>query len=45
MDPEEYRKKIEDEILQIIEEKLAAQQIDEDKASELAQYILDSLRG
>ena len=43
MDTEKYRKKIELEILQIIEGKLLAQQMNAERAKEIAQYILESL--
>ncbi len=43
MDNEEYRKKIELEILQIIEERLKARQMDANRAKEIANYILTSL--
>ncbi len=43
MDTEEYRKKIEFEILQIIEERLKAGEMDAERAKEIAKYILDSL--
>ncbi|MCX6726440.1 MAG: hypothetical protein NTY75_01340 [Candidatus Shapirobacteria bacterium] len=43
MDNEEYRKKIELEILQIIEDGLKAHQMDANRARELARYILSSL--
>lgn len=44
MDSEEYRKKIEEEILKIIEEKLKAGQMNADRAREIARYILDTLK-
>lgn len=43
MDTEEYRKKIEEDILKIIEEKLKAGQINADRAREIARYILNTL--
>lgn len=43
MDDEEYRKKIELEILQIIKDNLKARQMDENRAKEIATYILNSL--
>lgn len=43
MDNEEYRKKVELEILQIIEESLKVHQIDVNRAREIARYILSSL--
>ena len=43
MDNEEYRKKIELKILQIIEERLKIRQMDATKAKEIAKYILNSL--
>lgn len=43
MDTEEYRKKIEEEILQIIEEKLKERKIDANRAKEIARYVLESL--
>jgi hypothetical protein len=43
MDNEEYRKKIELEILQIIKDSLKARQMDANKAAEIARYILSSL--
>lgn len=43
MDNEDYRKKIELEILQLIEDKLKARQMDATRASEIARYILGSL--
>ncbi len=43
MDNEEYRKKIELEILQIIEDSLKTHQIDASRAREIARYILSSL--
>ena len=44
MDNEDYRKKIELEILQIIEGKLKSRQMDAVRAREIARYILSSLR-
>lgn len=43
MNTEEYRKKVEEEVLKIIEEKLKAQQMDAERAREIAKYILHSL--
>ena len=43
MDTEEYRKKIELEILEIIEQKLKAKQMNAQRAKEVAQYILSTL--
>ena len=43
MDTEDYRKKIELEILQIIEDKLKSHQMDATRAKEIARYVLDSL--
>lgn len=43
MDPEEYRKKIEIDILQIIETKLTNGQMDVDRAKAIARMVLDSL--
>lgn len=43
MDTEEYRKKIELKILQIIEDKLKAHQMNAERAREIAKYILASL--
>jgi len=43
MDPEEYRKKIELDILKIIEAKLANGQMDVDRAKAIARMVLDSL--
>src|SRR3989338_6161683 len=43
MDNEQYRKKIELEILQIIEDSLKARQMDENRAREIAKYMLNSL--
>lgn len=44
MDPEEYRNKIADEIISIIEKKLTARQMDADRAREIARYIVDALQ-
>ena len=44
MDTEEYRKKIELEILEIIEQKLKARQMNAQRAKEVAQYVLGTLR-
>ncbi len=43
MDPEEYRKKIELDILRIIEEKLANGQMDTERAKAIARMVLDKL--
>lgn len=43
MDPEEYRKKIELDILRIIEEKLQRGQMDADKAKAIARMVLEKL--
>ncbi len=43
MDTEEYRKKIEKEILNIIEERLKAREMNALRAREVASYILSSL--
>ena len=43
MDPEEYRKKLELDILKIIEEKLANGQMDIDRAKAIARMVLDKL--
>ncbi len=43
MDPEEYLKKIELEVLKIIEQKLTARQMKADRAREIAKYILSTL--
>lgn len=43
MNNEEYRKKIELEILQIIKEKLEARQMDAQRVKEIAQYLLHAL--
>lgn len=43
MDTENYRQKIELEILQIIEDKLKSHQMDATRAKEIARYILGSL--
>lgn len=44
MDNEEYRKKIELEILQVIEDNLQTRQMDANRAKEIARHILSSLR-
>ena len=44
MDTEEYRKKIELEILEVIEHKLTARQMSAQRAREIAQHVLNSLR-
>lgn len=43
MNDEEYRKKIEREILSIIEENLKLKKINSDRAKEIAEYILETL--
>ena len=43
MDDEEYRKKIELEILQIIEDGLKVRKMDANRAREIAAYILNAL--
>lgn len=43
MDTEEYRKKIELEVLEIIEQKLKARQMDAERAREIARYVLQAL--
>lgn len=43
MDPEEYRKKLEIEILEVIEEKLMSGQMDADRARAIARMVLDKL--
>lgn len=43
MDPEEYRKKLEIEILEIIEEKLKNGQMDAQRASAIARMVLEKL--
>ena len=43
MNTEEYRKKIEEDILKIIEEKLKAGQMNAERAREIARYILNTL--
>ncbi len=43
MDPEEYRKKIELDILEIIEKKLKNGQMDVDRAKAIARMVLDKL--
>lgn len=43
MDPEEYRKKIELDILKIIEEKLTNGQMDVERAKAIARMVLDKL--
>lgn len=44
MDTEEYRKQIEKEILDIIEDRLKTREMDAIRAREIAKYILNSLR-
>lgn len=43
MDSEEYRKKIESEILQIIRDRLESNQMNASRAREIAQHILTTL--
>jgi len=43
MDPEEYRKKIEQDILKILEEKLISGQMDAKRAQAIARMVLDKL--
>jgi len=43
MDPEEYRKKLEIDILKIMEEKLIAGEMDADRARLIARMVLDKL--
>lgn len=43
MDTEEYRKKIEEEILKIMEDRLIVQKMDANRAIEMARYILSTL--
>lgn len=43
MDTEDYRKKIELEILEIIEQKLKAREMNAQRAKEVAQYVLATL--
>ncbi len=43
MDNEEYRKKIETRILEIMKEKLEKHQLDAPRAKQIAKYVLDSL--
>ena len=43
MDPEEYRKKLEREILEVIEEKLKNGQMDAERAKAIAQMVLSKL--
>ena len=43
MDAEEYRKKIEEDILKIIEDKLLARQMDAQRARAIARMVLDKL--
>lgn len=43
MDTEEYRKKIEKEVLKIIEGKLKSRQMDAERAREIARYVLQTL--
>lgn len=43
MDTEEYRKKIEQEVLDIIEQKLKDRQMSAERAREIARYVLQAL--
>lgn len=43
MDPEEYRKKIEQDILDIIEQKLKSGDMSVERAREIARFVLDKL--
>lgn len=43
MDPEEYRKKLEWDILKIMEEKLGSGEMDADRAKAIARMMLDKL--
>lgn len=43
MNSEDYRKKIEEDILRTIEERLVSQQMDAERAKQIARLILDSL--
>lgn len=43
MDPEEYRKKIERDILEIMEEKLRNGEMDADRAKAIARMVLEKL--
>lgn len=43
MDPEEYRKKLEIDILKVIEEKLIAGEMDAERARAIARMVLDKL--
>lgn len=43
MDPEEYRQKIERDILDIIEQKLMNSQMDADRAADIAKMVLEKL--
>lgn len=43
MDPEEYRKKLEWDILEIIKEKLMAGEMDSERAKAIARMLLDKL--
>lgn len=43
MDPEEYRRKLECEILNVIEEKLKNGEMDAERAKDIAQMILNKL--
>lgn len=43
MDPEEYRKKIEEDILDILEKKLSSGEMDADRARAIARMVLDKL--
>src|SRR3989344_6893502 len=43
MDTEEYRKKIEKEVLEILEQRLIAGKMDAQRARDIAKFILESL--
>lgn len=43
MNPEEYRKKLEREILEVIEEKLKSGEMDAPRAKDIARMVLDKL--
>lgn len=43
MNPEEYRKKLEQDILDIIEEKLRTGEMSHERAREIARFIIDKL--
>ena len=44
MNPDEYRKKIEQDILDIIAQKLTTGEMNAQRAREIAQYVLDTLK-